>query len=185
MHAADTPKIIQQNTILGAKRAPQIDPGTRCFALGARFAARSTPRRVQERSWEPQGGEKKALDAPKGAQPFFADLKAEPPPRGGEGARRPLPLPWSPATGDVWLCTRVCAWVVHACVRVVANEHAGPIGICCVHHWPAHIAWLPMQSLVAPGPLASSLTQPPPVHACAPRRALHRDVPSPVYAQPS
>ena len=46
--------------------APKIDPWTLCFALGARFPARSTPRRVQERSWEPPGGEKKPLDAPKG-----------------------------------------------------------------------------------------------------------------------
>ena len=50
--------------------APKIDPGTLCFALGARFPARSTPRRVQERSWEPPGGEK-TLDAPKGAPNEF------------------------------------------------------------------------------------------------------------------
>ena len=48
-----------KNTILGAKMAPKIDPGTLCFALGARFPARSTPRRVQERSWELPGGNKK------------------------------------------------------------------------------------------------------------------------------
>ena len=79
------------NTILGAKMAPKIDPGTLCFALGARFPARSTPRRVQERSWEPPGGEKKTLDAPKGAPSEFPNhflpfSKPNPHPvRGGAG----------------------------------------------------------------------------------------------------
>ena len=63
--------------------APKIDPGTLCFALGARFPARSTPRRVQERSWEPPGGEKnigRAQGRPKRiSQPCFAVLKTEPP----------------------------------------------------------------------------------------------------------
>ena len=79
--------------------APKIDPGTLCFALGARFPARSTPRRVQERSWEPPGGEKnigRAQGRPKRiSQPFFALLKTEPPPVQG-GTPCSAPAFWLP-----------------------------------------------------------------------------------------
>ena len=66
---------------------PKIDPKTLCFALGARFRARSTPRRVQGRFWETPGTKKnvgRAQKRPKEiSQSFFAPFKADPP-RGGD-----------------------------------------------------------------------------------------------------
>ena len=95
-----TPPKSYKKCHLGAKMAPKIDPGTLCFGLGAQFLARSTPRRVQERSWEPPGGEKKTWDAPKGAPSEFPNhflpfSKPNPPPRGG-GAACSAPAFWHP-----------------------------------------------------------------------------------------
>ena len=50
--------------------APKIDPGTLGFALGARFLARSTPKRPGALLGA-SGGRKKTLDAPKGAPSEF------------------------------------------------------------------------------------------------------------------
>ena len=85
----------RNNIIFGAKMVPKIDPKTLCFALGARFRARSTPRRVQERSCEPPGTKKKHWMRPGAPQGNFPAISCPPqnrqPPRGG-GSRRVLPL---------------------------------------------------------------------------------------------
>ena len=71
------------------KIALKIDPKTHCFALGARFRARSTPRRVQGRFWETPGTKRnfgRAQKRPKEiSQSFFAPLKTYNPPRWGGG----------------------------------------------------------------------------------------------------
>ena len=69
----------EKHIIFGAKMAPKIDPKPLCFALGARFRARSTPRRVQGRFWETPGTKKnfgRAQKRPKEiSQSFFAPSK--------------------------------------------------------------------------------------------------------------